>query len=178
MEKHPLLGEDSTTARLSDDPSRRGQWWRWAGVALLVAIMLAATVGLLGPRTAETSATARGYQLDVTYPQVTRAGQPAPLHVRITAEAGFGETVQVSACDGIFDNFDFQNWYPNPSAETSTPTEVVYEFDAPVSGNTLEVSLDARSAPGQFGGIRDCEISVLEDDRPVVSTAFTTWRMP
>ena len=178
MEKHPLLGEDSTTARLTDDPSPRGQWWRWAGVLLLAAILVAAAFGVLGPHTAQTSSSERGYRLEVTYPQVTRAGQPAPLHVRITAESGFGETVQVSVCDGIFDNLDFQNWYPNPAAETSTPTEVLYEFDPPIAGNVLEVSLDARSAPGQFGGIRDCEVSVLEDDRPVVSTTFTTWRMP
>lgn len=178
MEKHPLLGVDETTTDISDAPSRRGHWWRWAGMATLFAIVVAAALGMLGPRTAEASDTANGYRLEVTYPQITRAGQPAPLHLRVTAEAGFGETVQISVCDGIFDNFDFQNWYPNPSAETSSPTEVVYEFDAPVAGTTLEVSLDARSAPGQFGGIRDCAVSVLEDDRPVVSTTFTSWRMP
>lgn len=178
MERHPLLGVDETTSDLSDAPSRRGHWWRWAGAGLLIAIVVSAGVGLLGPRTAETSVSAGGYHLDVTYPQITRAGQPAPLHLQITADAGFDKTVQVGLCDEFFDNFDFQNWYPNPAAETSSASRITYEFDPPVSGNTLEVSFDARTAPGQFGGIRDCEISVMEDDQPIASTTFTSWRMP
>jgi hypothetical protein len=170
---------DSTTADLRDTPpGPRGRWSRLAGFGLLVLILVAAAASLLGPRTAVTTAEAAGYTLTVEYPQISRAGQPAPLNLRVDSSTGFGQTVQVRMCDEFFDDLDFQNWYPNPSAETSAPPWVLYEFDAPPSADTLEISLDARTAPGQFGEVDDCEVVLLEDDTAVVSTSFTVWRMP
>jgi hypothetical protein len=170
---------DETTSDLSDRPrGRRGRWLRRAGIGLLVLIVGAAAFGLLGPRNGELTEEAGGYTLALLYPQITRAGEPAPLHLSVEAGAGFGKVVQLRLCDELFDNFDFQNWYPNPSAETTVPDWIVYEFDPPPSGTTLEVSLDARVAPGQFGETNDCEVSVLVEDEPVVSATFTTWRMP
>ena len=61
----------------------------------------------------------------------------------------------VSAVDGpitlafskdIFDRFDFQNWYPNPSAETAGPLRLEYEFDPP-PGDLFELTLDG---PGTY----------------------------
>jgi len=145
---------------------------------LLTLIVVAAGLDLFGPRTGELVAEGGGYTLGVVYPQIARAGEPAPLDVIVTTGSQFGDTVQVRFCDSYFDHLDFQSWYPNPSAETSVPGWVVYEFDAPPSGSTLDISLDARVAPGQLGGRDECEISVLVDDEPVVSAAFTTWRAP
>ncbi|EAP97383.1 malate dehydrogenase [Janibacter sp. HTCC2649] len=145
-----------------------------AGVAALV---LAGAFGLLGPRTSTVEASGGGYDLTVEHASITRAGQPAPMHVRIESADGFAGPVQVSVCEGLFDHFDFQNWYPNPSAETASPGLVLYEFDPP-SGSVLDVSLDARTAPGQLGGREACRIAVLKDDEPAVSVAFTTWVLP
>ena len=171
--------EDETTSDVSDaPPSRRGRWSRIAGIGVLALIIAAAGLGLLGPRTGDTSVEAAGYTLALSYPQIARAGEPAPLHVSVDSDADFGDVVQLSFCDAWFDHLDFQSWYPNPSAETSLPGSVVYEFDPPPSGTVLEISLDARIAPGQLGGRDTCEVSVLVDDEPVVSAAFTTWRIP
>lgn len=170
---------DETTADLRDTPPRqRGRWARRAGVGLLAVILVLAALDLLGPRTGETSVEGGGYALAVEYPQITRAGEPAPLHVTVEATAGFGDTVQMRLCDELFDDLDFQNWYPNPAAETTVPPWIVYEFDPPPSGTTLELSLDARTAPGQFGESDDCQVSVLVEDEPVVTASFTSWRMP
>jgi hypothetical protein len=170
---------DETTAELRDTPpGPRGRAFRIAGFALLVLVILAAALGLLGPRTEDTTVRAAGYTLTVEYTQFTRAGQPAPLNLRIASSTTLPQVVQVRLCDELFDDLDFQNWYPNPSAESGGPQSILYEFDAPPAGDTLEVSLDARSAPGQFGEVRDCEVSVLEDDTPILSTTFTSWRMP
>lgn len=177
--RDPLLGQDDTTSGLRESPpGTRGRWFRRAGQATLGLIVLAAALGFLGPRQAETSAEAAGYRLDVEFPRVTRAGEPAPLHVTIESDTGFGETLQLRLCNELFDDLDFQNWYPNPSKETSTPAWITYEFDTPPSGNTFQVSLDARSAPGQFGEVDDCGIELLDDDTPLVSTSFNVWRMP
>ncbi len=81
-------------------------------------------------------------------------------------------------CDEFFNDLDFQNWYPNPAAETTVPPWIIYEFDPPPSGTTLEISLDARVSPGQFGETDDCQVSVLVEDEAVVSASFTSWRMP
>lgn len=171
--------QDETTSDLSDrPPRRRGQWLRRAGVVLLLLIVGAAALDLLGPRSGEMTEEAGGYTLGLEYPQIARAGEPAPLHVTVEAGAGFEKVVQLRLCDELFDDLDFQNWYPNPSAETAVPNWILYEFDPPPTGSTLEVSLDARVAPGQFGETDDCEVSVLVEDEPVVSATFTTWRMP
>ncbi|WP_191280802.1 hypothetical protein [Nocardioides flavus (ex Wang et al. 2016)] len=153
-------------------------------------IVGAAGFDLLGPRTATTSANGGGYDLAVEFPQIARAGEPAPLNLTITSEDVYDQTVQVRFCGSYFKHLDFQSWYPNPSAETSDSAFevssgaapdgdwVVYEFDAPPTGNTLRIALDARVAPGQLAGRDSCEVSVLEDDQPVVTATWTTWRMP
>jgi hypothetical protein len=170
---------DETTSDVSDAPrSRRGHWPRHIGVGILVSILVAAGVDLLGPRTGELTREGAGYTLAVQYPQIARAGEPAPLHVSVDSTDGFGDVVQLRFCDAYFDHLDFQSWYPNPSAETALPGSIIYEFDPPPSGTVLEISLDARVAPGQLGGRDSCEVSVLVEDEPVVTAAFTTWRVP
>ena len=177
--REPRDDADETTSDLIDRPqSSAGRWWRRAGLGLLTLILVAAGLDLLGPRTGDLVEEGHGYTLAVVYPHVARAGEPAPLHVTISTSSPFGDTVQVRFCDSWFDHLDFQSWYPNPSAETSQPGWIVYEFDAPASGTTLDISLDARVAPGQLGGRDACEISVLVDDEPAVSADFTTWRAP
>lgn len=148
-----------------------------AGLALLVLIVLAGSVGLLGPRSATTQAAADDYQLHVEYPAISRAGEPAPLHVRVESTSGFAGPIQLALCDDLFDDLDFQSWYPTPSAETGDASELVYEFDPP-DGRVFELSLDARAAPGQFGEVEDCTVTLLEEDVEVVSVSFTSWRMP
>lgn len=171
--------EDETTSDLRENPPRRrSRWARRAGTGLLLLIVVLAGLDLLGPRTGETSAEGGGYQLAIEYPRITRAGQPAPLHITVEAGDGFGTTLQLRLCDEFFNDLDFQAWYPSPAAETTVPPWIFYEFDPPPTGSSIEISLDARVAPGQFGETDDCEVSVLVDDEPVVSSSFTVWRMP
>jgi hypothetical protein len=153
------------------------RWWTRAGLLLMALVVVAGATGLLGTRTATTRATAAGKVLTVTYPVISRSGQPSPLHIRITSDTGFGKTIRIAMCDDLFDHLDFQNWYPNPSKETGDATRLEYEFDPP-DGDTFEVSLDARSAPGQFGGVEDCKVALLEESTEVASVTFHSWRMP
>ncbi len=151
--------------------------WHRTGVAVLALIVLAALLGWLGPREATVERAGAGYSLKLTYPQVTRAGQPAPLHLRITRSGGFDGPVQVAISDAFFDHLDFQSWYPVPSAEVGEDAVVVYEFDPP-TGDVLDISLDARTAPGQFGGVDDYHVALVVDGESVARTPFTVWRMP
>ncbi|CAN7270604.1 hypothetical protein [Knoellia sp. LjRoot47] len=163
---------DSTTEDLVEAPRGfRGQLAHRTGLAIVVLIVVAGMAGLLGPRTSTETASAGGWRLTVEHASITRSGQPAPLHLRVEHAEGFTQPVQIALCDGLFDHLDFQNWYPNPSAETSSPGRLLYEFDPP-SGSVLEVSLDARAAPGQWGGHERCRATVLVDDAPVVGADF------
>ena len=163
---------DSTTEDLAEAPrGSLGQWAHRAGLGVVVLIVAAGLLGVLGPRTSTEKASADGWRLSVEHASVTRSGQPAPLHLRVEHADGFTGPVQIALCDTLFDHLDFQNWYPNPSAETSSPGQLLYEFDPP-SGTVLEVSLDARAAPGQWGGSEKCRATVLVDDAPVVGVEF------
>lgn len=169
---------DETTSDLSESPPRTpARVGRRFGVGVLVLIILAAGFDVLGPRSGDTTSRSGGYALAVDYPQIARAGEPAPLDVSIISDTAFTGPVQVRFCATYFEHLDFQSWYPNPSAETSDPEWVVYEFDPP-DGKTLRIALDARVAPGQLGGRDTCEVSVLDQDEPVVTATWTTWRMP
>lgn len=170
--------DDSTFSDIPDQPA--GPAARWAtrlGIVALFGLVLAAAAGLLGLRTGTVDTTVGDYHLEVEHASLTRAGQPAPLHVRVTRAGGFPGPVQIALCDSWFDDVDFQSWYPTPSAETGDRGMLIYEFDPP-PGNTLEVSLDARTAPGQFGERSRCEIAVLEEDAPIATVEFETWRLP
>jgi hypothetical protein len=144
---------------------------------VLVLITAAAALDVLGPRTGDTSSSGGGYAMVLEYPQIARAGEPAPLIVSITSES-FGDAVTLRFCGDYFEHLDFQAWYPSPSAEASDADSVVYEFDPPPEGTTLRIALDARVAPGQLGGRDACEVSVLDQGEPAVTATWTTWRMP
>lgn len=169
---------DSTTEDVVSHPARPvGRWAGRAGLLVLVLVVVVGASGALGLQTRTSTEEGGGYELEVEYPWLSRAGQPAPLHLKVSRAGGFpGQTVTVELCDDLFDALDFQNWYPNPSAETVGET-LVYEFDAP-PGNVLDVSLDARVAPGELGGHDECAVSVLEGDLPLVTVEFDSWRLP
>jgi hypothetical protein len=170
--------ETSTTSDLPSTPRGRVETWSTrAGLLALALVVLAGAVGLLGPRKGDTSATSPDYRLEVEYPAITRAGEPAPLHVRVESPSGFDGPIQLAFCDDLFDDLDFQSWFPTPSKETGDTSQLLYEFDEP-DGDVFEVSLDARSAPGEFGEVQDCRVALLEEDVEQLAVSFKTWRMP
>ncbi|MGN0063024.1 MAG: hypothetical protein ACI379_02180 [Nocardioides sp.] len=172
----PLRGEDRTTSDLRlGPPSALSHAVRAAGTAALVLVLVLAALNLLGPRTGTVRASAQGYSLTVAYPAITRAGQPAPL--QLTVDGSLGSTVRLRLCQEFFRDSDFQSWFPTPSAETSDEDWIEYEFDAPSTG-ALEIALDSRTAPGQFGQTEECAVSVMVDDEPTVSATFRVWRLP
>ncbi|MCW2737705.1 hypothetical protein [Nocardioides sp.] len=178
MREQVTIRSDATTSDLSDSPPRTGaRVGRRLGVGVLLLITAAAAFDVLGPRTGDTSSAGGGYALALEYPQIARAGEPAPLILTITSDA-FGDSVDVRLCGTYFEHLDFQAWYPSPSAESSDAEWVIYEFDPAPDGRTLRVALDARVAPGQLGGRDACEVSVLDHGDPVVTATWTTWRMP
>jgi hypothetical protein len=67
----------------------------------------------------------------VVHAVLTRPGLATPLRIEVAHPGGFADPVTLRFSRGIFERFDFQNWYPNPSAETGSDVYVQYEFDPP-----------------------------------------------
>lgn len=169
---------DSTVEGLQHHPrGSSGRWAHRAGVTFVALLVAGGLTGFFGPRTEQTASSGGGYDLTVEYPAVTRAGEPAPLHLRVENPDGFDGPVELELCNSWFDDYDFQSWYPTPSKETAEPEVIAYEFDPP-AGTALDVSLDARASPGELWSTDACTISVLDGGAPATSVEFTSWRMP
>lgn len=159
------------------DGARRGRALRRIGIVVLVLLVGAGMAGALGPRTGDVSASNGGYRLDVRHAEITRPGLPAPLRITVERPGGFDGPVTLRLDKDFGDHLDFQTWYPTPSAETAGPRLIEYEFDPP-PGDVLEITLDARTAPGQPPSSRRYSVAVVDAGREAVATNFRMTVMP
>ena len=143
----------------------------------MTIFVVAGLVGWLGPRSSDVSASDAGYDLDVRYAQVTRSGLVAPLRVRVSHPGGFDGPISLAFSKDIFDRFDFQNWYPNPSAETAGPQRLEYEFDPP-TGAVFELTLDVRVGPTQPPSAHRYWVAVVSEGVDVARVSFRMVVMP
>lgn len=165
--------------RRPDGAVRRARDARRVGLVAVAVFVALGLAGVLGTRTAETTASAGGYDLTVTYPQVSRSGHAVRFEVQVRRDGGFpaGEPVRLRVLGRYYDLFDENGFSPQPDSETADDRYVVDEF-APPDGDTLLVSVDTRVEPARNRG-EDGEVSVLDaDGRPVVTVRFHTFVMP
>ena len=156
--------------------SRRSRAVRRLFMALLVALLAVGASGRLGVYSRTVSASGGGYELTVTYAQVTRPGLATPWSLEIRHPGGFDGPVTVMTKTKYLDLFDENGFDPEPSKSTATSDMVIWEFEPP-EGDTLGISLDARIEPGAQWG-RTGESSILVDGEPVVTVKYKTWVMP
>lgn len=167
----PTAPEESDLRR-----SRRARTARRVFMSLVAVVVLAGLSGWLGVRTATVTAAGGGYELTVTYANVSRPGLATPWSFEVRHPGGFDGPITISTTSSYLDMFDENGFDPEPSTMTATVEEVIWEFEPP-PGDVLSVSLDARIEPGiQWGG--SGETSILEDDEPVATARFTTWIAP
>ena len=176
------MSEPSPVATLVDARDttavRRARNLRRAALAGMGLALLLGLSGLLGVRSSTASGQSPdGTTLTVEHAQVTRAGIAAPLHVTVHRPGGFQRSLTLRLDSDLPERFDFQNFYPNPAAETATRTHVLYEFDPP-PGDTFRLSLDARTAPDQNGSTAVYDLGLLDGDRLVASVSFRMWVVP
>jgi hypothetical protein len=156
--------------------ARRARRFRRLFMTLLLAFLAVGLSGFLGVKTRTTTASGGGYELTVTYGQITRGGLATPWSFEIRRPGGFDGPVTVATKTSYLDMFDENGFDPEPSTMTATADEVIWEFEPP-DGDTLGVSLDARLEPGVHWG-REGETSVMVDGEKVVTARYTTWVMP
>ena len=158
------------------DDERRSQWAHRIFVAALGLFVVLGAVGFFGVRSAETSTSAEGYRLTVTYAKVTRGGLATPWSVEVRKEGGFDGPVVLAVTSSYLEMFDENGLDPDPAAATSDDEFTIWEFDPP-SGDTLSVSLDARIEPAVQSG-RGGVLQVRDGDRVVAAVSFSTRVMP
>lgn len=156
--------------------SRRARTARRTFMVVLLAVVGLGLSGVLGVRSRTTTVAGGGYELTVTYGQVTRPGLATPWSLEIRHPGGFDGPITVATKTSYLDLFDENGFDPEPSTTTATPDAVIWEFEPP-AGDTLGVSLDARIEPGAQWG-RTGETAVLVDGQPVVTARYRTWVMP
>ena len=145
-------------------------------MAALFVFLAAGLTGRFGVLTRTTSARSGGYELTVTFGQVSRGGLATPWSFEVHRPGGFTGPITVSTTSSYLDLFDENGFDPQPASETATPDAVIWEFEPP-DGDTLAVSLDARIEPGVQWG-RTGETSVLVDGKPVVTAKYQTRVLP
>ncbi len=156
---------------------RTGLWGRRAFLSVLLVVVLAGLSGLLGVHTATARASAHGYDLDVTYAKIARAGLDAPWQVTVTHPDGFDKEVVIAVTGDYFDIFETQGFTPEPSASVRDATTLYLTFDAP-EGDVFTVAYDAYIQPSSQVG-RDATVSVADADQaPLVSVDITTHLLP
>ena len=173
----------STTSTLPpvarDGDVRRARNGRRVGLALLALFVLAGAVGLLGTRTATTSASGSGYELTVTYPSISRSGHAVKVEVEVRRPGGFdtSEPIRLRMLSRYFDLFDENGFTPQPDAETTDGPWTYDEF-VPPRGEVFTVSVDTRIEPAKNRGERGEVTLVDEQGRAVLTVSFRTRLMP
>ena len=143
----------------------------------MIVVMAVSFTGVFGPSDRTATTTDGGYELTLVHGSVVRSGQAVPLKLQVRHLGGFDGPITVVFDQDVFDRFDFQNWYPNPSAEVGQGDTVVYEFDPP-DGEVFMVSLDARVAPTQWPSHHTYSVALDVDGAETARTEFAIWVMP
>lgn len=171
IDEMPTAPEEQDLLRM-----RRARTFRRLFIAVLFAFLGVGLAGQLGVRSRSTTAQGDGYELTVTYGQVSRGGLATPWSFEVHRPGGFDGPITVSTTSAYLDLFDENGFDPQPRSSTATPEVVIWEFEPP-DGDTLGVSLDARIEPAAQWG-RTGQTSVLVDGKPVVTAEYKTWIMP
>jgi hypothetical protein len=157
---------------------RRRRTLRRLVFCLLTAFLVLGVVGVLGPRTGETSATGEGWEVAVTYPRITRPGLSARVTFEIRRPGGFDLPAVLAVESSYLDAFDESSVEPEPVEATADASRSIWTFAAPTSGDTLVVDVSGRVEPGLQLRKLSGRAEIVVADRPAVSVAWKTYVTP
>lgn len=147
--------------------------------AVIGAVVLDGTtpLALIGVDSATRSARGPGFELSVTYGEVSRPALATPFDIRVVQPGGFDGPIRIAVDQQYLRMWDENGLVPAPAEEGLVGDRVVWEFDPP-AGDTLLVTYDARIEPAAQEG-RSGSVAVLDDDDVVLAEVdFTTRIMP
>lgn len=171
------MDSSTLTGLTGRDAVRRSRAVRRGTFGVMLALVGISFFGFYGPATDTATAVDGDYRLSLEHGSVVRSGQAVPLRLAVRHAGGYDGPVTVVFDQDVFDRFDFQNWYPNPSSETGEGDTVVYEFDPP-DGDLLVISLDARVAPTQWFSHHQYFVALDVDGQQAARIDFSVWVTP
>jgi hypothetical protein len=149
----------------------------------LTALMLTAVIdgttpaAIFGVDSASITRSGTGFELTVTYGEVSRPALATPFDIEVVRPDGFDEPVRIAVDQEYLRMWDENGLVPAPSGESIVGDWVVWEFEPP-SGTSLRVTYDARIEPAAQEG-RSGSVALLDDDDVVLARIdFTTRVMP
>lgn len=104
-------------------------WFRRVIVVAMVALVVVAAFGLLGPRERTTTVASASGELEVTYPVTTRPGLDAAITITLRPEEPAAE-YRVRLPQAIFDELGLEIRSPQPVTEITDDGDVIYVFEA------------------------------------------------
>jgi hypothetical protein len=118
---------------------------RFLAVGVIIAIVVAASLGLLGVRTAQTVSAAHGMVLTVTHAAVTRPGLGTPFSVEVASADGDGlpSEVELRIESSYLEMFDEVAIEPLPIRSYDTSQWTWWTFEVPAGESSLQVDVDA-----------------------------------
>lgn len=159
--------------------ARRGRWFRRLFSVVLVAFLAAALAGVFGIRSGEVEAAGGGYELTVSYAEVTRPGLTTPWTIEVRHPGGFPTgLVTVATTSEYADAFEQLQPDPEPVESISDGSRTIWSFQPPAGGDTVAVSLSGRIDPSLQLVTKRAVTSVLVDGAPVVSVRYRTYVTP
>jgi hypothetical protein len=158
--------------------ARTDRRWRRLVVVAVAALVLLGIAGVLGARSGTVTDVGGGYELTVTYPEMSRAGLPANWELRLKRVDGaeLPSEVRIASVPGYFGIFDQNGFSPAPSEEWQD-SSLVWVYAPPEGATELVVSLDARLQPDIHRG-RSGRTAVVTDGVEVVSVDYHTGIAP
>ena len=146
-------------------------------VGALALFVAAGATGLLGVHSTTSSGEGGGYQIEVEYAAVARAGLDVPWQVHVRRAGGFAGPVTLAVTADYFDIYEEQGLDPEPASQTSDGEYLYWTFDPPPAGEEMTVDFDAYIQPSSQLGASG-EVSVLVGTERVATTSFHTWLVP
>jgi hypothetical protein len=152
-------------------------WVRRAAVTLLAVVCAIAASGALGVRTSEAGAAAEGYDLEVHYPSVARAGLDTRFEVVVTREQTLPPELTIALDADYLDLFESQAFHPEPTESTRDGDLLYLTFATAPGSRTFVVAYDAYLQPAAQVG-DDATVSLWSSGRALVSASLTTRVIP
>ena len=167
--------EDVVSTRLS----RRARSFRRVGLVALLAIVVAACMGLLGPASGNTAKEGpAGEQVEIEFPSPTRPGLDSKVRVKLTPAGRMTEEVVLTIDQEMYDVLGLHQVVPEPRHQQSDGNgRVSLTFDPP-EDRTLSVTFTGRTPTQQLPGSYRFDMDVGAPGSEVVVTSFRTWVLP
>jgi hypothetical protein len=158
------------------DVQRRHRSLRRLGLAAIGLLVLAGLANLVGLRLATATSEAGGMTMAVTYARVTRPGLATPWRLEVHRPSGFDGPITIATTTTYFESFDFNQWYPEPTASTVRDEMLVLTFERP-EGSVFVLRFDGRATP-TFNLGYGATTTLETPDLPPLSVEYRTVVMP